>query len=347
MKFHPVTERYPLLEGKAREEMLADLRENGLRVPIVVWRGWIIDGRNRYLLCDEAGIEPEYAEWNGEEEDLEAYVESLNEHRRHLTLEQLEERRRQRLARVAEKRAEGKSTRQIAEEVGISQSQVVRDLGAADSGEPRGSPEITGRDGKTYNPPKKPLDIIRQWATEGKLGKRAAAELEALGKSAHKRFVQLVKDGSSPADALKALSREPGNDRPPPPPPKPAPPKGELRDQAGNVVPDRLRDVFADDGLPNLIDELEQVEAMVRPQSWIDRAAKLCDHHGFILIDKFSEHAWQALQSLQLAREALAAGLPHAVCPKCQGAERNGTVCRGCRGHGHVPHTRYTELSAS
>ncbi len=48
----------------------------------------------------------------------------------------------------------------------------------------------------------------------------------------------------------------------------------------------------------------------------------------------------------QLAAEALRAGLPHAVCPKCNGVDsRNGTACRGCRGYGFVPETRFMELS--
>lgn len=194
---------------------------------------------------------------------------------------------------------------------------------------------------------KTPLDIIREWAASGLLGKRAASELESLGKSAHKRFVQLVTQGNTPADALKELSREPGDDRPPPPPPKPAKPRDELKDQVGNVLPDHLRDAFADPGLPTLIEELEQVEAMFRVEPWLDRAQKLTDHYGFILIEKFKEHAWEAQLKLQLALEALRAGVPHAVCPKCRGvdSQNNGKTCKGCRGYGHVPETRFKELS--
>lgn len=121
----------------------------------------------------------------------------------------------------------------------------------------------------------------------------------------------------------------------------------EMKDKGGNVLPDRCRDAFADPGLSNLIEELAQVEQLFRPDSWLTRAGKLTTHYGFILIDKFKDHIYEALSELQLAAEALKAGIPHAVCPTCKGADtgNNGTCCRDCRGYGHVPEHRYQELT--
>lgn len=81
--FHPVSELFPLMTGSPFDELVADIKANGLREPI--WRhdGQIIDGRNRYNACEQIGVEPTYREWDGNG-DLTKFVVSLNLHRRHL-----------------------------------------------------------------------------------------------------------------------------------------------------------------------------------------------------------------------------------------------------------------------
>lgn len=81
-EFHPVAELFPLMDGKAFSDLVADIKTNGLKIPIWIHEGKIIDGRNRYRACKEAGVKPEFQEWNGER--LIAFVCSLNLHRRHL-----------------------------------------------------------------------------------------------------------------------------------------------------------------------------------------------------------------------------------------------------------------------
>ena len=67
----------------------ADIQANGLREPIWLYDGRIIDGRNRYNACWELDVEPRYREWDGDdEEQLLWFVVSLNEKRRHLTSSQ-------------------------------------------------------------------------------------------------------------------------------------------------------------------------------------------------------------------------------------------------------------------
>jgi hypothetical protein len=71
-----------MTEGEL-EELADDLRANGLLDPITTYQGLILDGRNRFLACERAGVEPRFEEWDGE--SPLRYVLSHNVHRRHLT----------------------------------------------------------------------------------------------------------------------------------------------------------------------------------------------------------------------------------------------------------------------
>src|SRR5262245_66469437 len=82
MKFHPLANIFPLVEGPDFDELVADIREHGLYEPIVVYGGKILDGRNRLRACIAAGIEPTFTAYAGD--DPIAYVVSLNLRRRHL-----------------------------------------------------------------------------------------------------------------------------------------------------------------------------------------------------------------------------------------------------------------------
>jgi hypothetical protein len=82
LPFHPVTTLFNLLDGEEYESFKKDIESNGLLVPIWVYQGQIIDGRNRYRACIELGIKPKFQEWDGCG-SLVAFALSLNKHRRH------------------------------------------------------------------------------------------------------------------------------------------------------------------------------------------------------------------------------------------------------------------------
>lgn len=97
--FHPLADLFPLIEGPDFEALCEDIRKHGLRQPIQIWHGQILDGRNRYrAVCQ---MFPGYGDLSAAEhlacdgswfEDvshihprlLPAHVISLNLRRRHL-----------------------------------------------------------------------------------------------------------------------------------------------------------------------------------------------------------------------------------------------------------------------
>jgi hypothetical protein len=71
------------MSGAEFESLKADIAANGLRQPVVMHDGLILDGGNRYHACVEIGVVPETVEFTGN--NLAAYVMSVNFHRRHLS----------------------------------------------------------------------------------------------------------------------------------------------------------------------------------------------------------------------------------------------------------------------
>jgi hypothetical protein len=81
--FHPLANIFPLIEGHAYNELRADVMKHGVREPIWIYEGQILDGRNRYRAASSQGVEFEVREYLGD--DPVGFVVSLNLHRRHLT----------------------------------------------------------------------------------------------------------------------------------------------------------------------------------------------------------------------------------------------------------------------
>lgn len=83
MKFHELSEIFPLIEGQSLDDLAADIKANGLREKIWTYEGKILDGRNRFLACQRANVKPEFRKFTGK--DPLAFIVSLNIQRRHLT----------------------------------------------------------------------------------------------------------------------------------------------------------------------------------------------------------------------------------------------------------------------
>jgi hypothetical protein len=81
--FHPIANVFPLLEGPAFDDLVADIAEHGIREPIWLYDGAILDGRNRYRAAQQLGIECPCRTYEGA--DPVGFVISMNLRRRHLT----------------------------------------------------------------------------------------------------------------------------------------------------------------------------------------------------------------------------------------------------------------------
>lgn len=80
---HPIAAIFPLLPEHELEALAEDVKERGVEVPIVLYEGKILDGRNRYRAAMQSGVHFQTNYYTGD--NPVKYVLSLNLHRRHLT----------------------------------------------------------------------------------------------------------------------------------------------------------------------------------------------------------------------------------------------------------------------
>jgi hypothetical protein len=86
MTVHPLARLFPPITGDEFQKLVKDIKDNGLINPVVRHEGRILDGRNRLLACDEAGVLRRYVEFAslGLACTPEDYIWSVNVQRRHL-----------------------------------------------------------------------------------------------------------------------------------------------------------------------------------------------------------------------------------------------------------------------
>jgi hypothetical protein len=144
LEFHPLAEKFPMMEIDELRKLADDIKANGLIEPITLFEGKILDGRNRYRACQLCGTQPQFRELRELSDNPVAFVISKNIQRRHLTAEQ----KRALLADLI-KSDPTKSDRQIAEEAKVDHKTVgsVRE-GMEATGEIPQLDATTGKDGK-------------------------------------------------------------------------------------------------------------------------------------------------------------------------------------------------------
>ena len=81
---HRAAELFPMMDAEALQALADDIREHGQREPVILFRGEVIDGRNRLRACELAGVEPRFESRDDIGDSPAAFVLSLNLLRRHL-----------------------------------------------------------------------------------------------------------------------------------------------------------------------------------------------------------------------------------------------------------------------
>ena len=138
LKAHSATETFPLLPRLELEEMADDIKAHGQQEPVVLdaAAALLVDGRNRCLACEIAGV-PVASRTLRKGEDLVSFVASKNLHRRNLKTAQ----RAIIAAKLANLRKGGDSGRPPAAQPELSELQSGLDDRRGNAGETGGLPE--------------------------------------------------------------------------------------------------------------------------------------------------------------------------------------------------------------
>jgi hypothetical protein len=81
---HPASNFFPMMSEVELKALADDIEKNGLREPVELFQGKILDGRNRYLACKIRNIEATFVNLNGNCDSPITFVASKNLFRRHL-----------------------------------------------------------------------------------------------------------------------------------------------------------------------------------------------------------------------------------------------------------------------
>ncbi len=65
MKVHPFAAKFPMMEGELFNQLVEDIRKDGLLHPVVRKDGVVIDGITRIRACEKAGVKVRYEEYEG------------------------------------------------------------------------------------------------------------------------------------------------------------------------------------------------------------------------------------------------------------------------------------------
>jgi hypothetical protein len=182
---HELACLFPLMPDDELAALADDIEANGLREPLWLYEGKILDGRNRYRACVLKDIDQRVEHYRGK--DPLGFVVSKNLHRRHLT----ESQRAMVAARLANLRAPKvgscKAVADSAESLSVSERLVDAARTVVESGVPE----------------------LAEAVDKGEAAASAAAEVAKLPKAEQRKAVKAGKVKETAAKVRKAKKGEP------------------------------------------------------------------------------------------------------------------------------------------
>jgi ParB-like chromosome segregation protein Spo0J len=209
---HPAALLFPLMEEAELQQLADDIRAHGQREPVVLLNLAVLDGRNRLLACERAGIQPLFTHrTDGQVPDAVAYALAANIYRRHLTPSQraaiaaeasllVEEQRARERQREHAGTAPGRA-RNTQRPRALSDSAAGREVAAAESLAPEDAGRQSGEG--TGNPPSVPSSSSEPPAKKGKAAERVAA-IAGVGARTVERAKAVKESAPELLDQVKA-----------------------------------------------------------------------------------------------------------------------------------------------
>lgn len=347
---HALSAEYEDIAGDTWRDFVENLKRFGILNgrKIVLHQGRVLDGWQLYRACLELDIKPQFRDLPAEQ-DPKQYVQTVNDLRRHESASAVRARAAKRRERVAAARANGQSTRSIADAENVSQSTILNDisvlaessgeqgvqldLAESDSGEQGVQLESESQQDVTDTEEGQNEDLLPETVV-GKDGKKYRARKPKQLCSRCQRCERVGQPLPKRCPMCRELRGARKKRTPKKPDDAPAP-----VDAFGNEIPTRCRDAYGDPWIQEAIDFLGVTVAEFWQRRLADAITKRRAAYPFFNAKDFSDGVGFAGNYLDQLLEHLKDNRPAGVCPICSGGG-----CADCRMSGLVPRKIYEEL---
>ncbi len=198
LEFHELANCWPLASKAEHDELVKGIKEHGQKDKITLFEGKILDGRNRYNACKEAGIKP-LTEKLKDGEDPTAFVIAKNSHRRNLSAAQ-KAAVGVKIKEVEEKRAEERRKQAV---VAGNKTRHGDDAPVVEGLPPLAEGKSRDIAGAAVGVSGKTIDNMEAVLTKGCDDLVAAVQSEEIGIETAAKFVKLVPDKAEQAAIVK------------------------------------------------------------------------------------------------------------------------------------------------